>query len=74
MFADAGHPLDGAGRITDGLLDDLLVYGPPDRVAEGLRARLDGGMDEIYPALLPLDDQRAEEDALLAVLGDLARA
>ncbi len=74
MFADAGHPLDAEGRITDGLLDDLLVYGTPDRVAAGLRERLDGGMDEIYPALLPLDDRRAEEDALLAVLGDLARS
>lgn len=74
MFADAGHPLDAEGRITDGLLDDLLVYGAPDRVAAGLRERLDGGVDEIYPALLPLDDQRAEEDALLAVLGDLARS
>ncbi len=74
MFADAGHPLDAEGRITDGLLDELLVYGTPEQVSVGLRERLDGGMDEIYPALLSLDDQRAEEDALLAVLGDLARA
>ncbi len=74
MFADAGHPLDAEGRITDGLLDELLVYGTPDQVSSRLRERLDGGMDEIYPALLPLDDQRAEEDALLAVLGDLARS
>jgi F420-dependent oxidoreductase-like protein len=74
MFADAGHPLDADGRISDGLLDDLLVYGAPDRVAAAFRERLDNGMDEIYPALLPLDDQRAEEDALLAVLGALARS
>jgi alkanesulfonate monooxygenase SsuD/methylene tetrahydromethanopterin reductase-like flavin-dependent oxidoreductase (luciferase family) len=73
MFADAGHPLDAEGRITDGLLDILLVYGTPDEIARKLQERLDGGMDEIYPSMFPLDDQVREEDILLGILGELAR-
>ncbi|MGI9252237.1 MAG: LLM class flavin-dependent oxidoreductase, partial [Thermomicrobiales bacterium] len=71
MFADAGHPLDSAGRITDGLLDILLVYGTPDAIARKLQERLDGGMDEIYPSMFPLDDKVKEEDTLLGILGEL---
>ncbi|MFM9107659.1 MAG: LLM class flavin-dependent oxidoreductase [Chloroflexota bacterium] len=74
MFRDAGHPLDADGRITDGLLDILLVYGTPDEIARKLQERLDGGMDEIYPSMFPLDDKEREEDVLLGVLGELARS
>lgn len=74
MFADSGHPVDENGRVTDGLLDILLVHGTPDQVAAKLQERLDGGMDEIYPSLLPHANQVAEENALLGVLGELARS
>lgn len=74
MFADAGHPLDPDGKITDGLLDILLVYGTPDELARKFQERLDGGMDEIYPSMFPLDDKEREEDVLLGVLGELARS
>lgn len=74
MFADAGQPLDANGGITDGLLDILLVWGTPDEIARKLQERLDGGMDEIYPAMLPLADKEREEEMLLGVLGELARS
>jgi len=74
MFADAGHPLDAQGRITDGLLDALLLHGTPEEIARGLRQRLAGGLDEVMVSLLPLANRTLEEDALLELLGELGRA
>ena len=73
MFADAGHPLDAEGRITDGLLDVLLVHGTPAEIADGLRRRLAGGLDELMVSLLPMADRGSEEEALLELLADVGR-
>lgn len=73
MFADAGHPLDANGGVTDGLLDELLVSGTAEQVAAGLRARLAAGFDELMVSLLPVGDQTLEEDALFEVLTAVER-
>jgi len=71
MFKDAGQPLDDNGGITDGLLDELLVWGTPEQIADQLRTRLASGVDEIYPSMLTCENHRAEEDQLLEILANL---
>ena len=69
MFADAGYPLDAAGQVTDDLIDNLVVSGSEDEIREQLVARLEAGLDELLVNPLFGPDRRAEEDAVIRVLG-----
>jgi alkanesulfonate monooxygenase SsuD/methylene tetrahydromethanopterin reductase-like flavin-dependent oxidoreductase (luciferase family) len=68
MFAASGYPLGPGNTVTDELLDALTISGDPGEIAEGLRARLDSGLDELLIDVVSGDDQIAEEDAVFAVL------
>ncbi len=72
MFADAGFPLGPDGGVSDALIDALVVSGDDAAIAAGLRERLDRGLDELLVSLIVGPDRRADEDALLRVLGRLA--
>jgi F420-dependent oxidoreductase-like protein len=71
MFADAGFPLGPNDGVGDDLVDALVVSGDDDAIADALRQRLDRGMDELLLSLVPTDDHRAEEDALLRIVARL---
>lgn len=68
MFAAAGFPLDPGSEPSEALLDALTVSGMPDDLRAGLRARLDGGIDEllidVVPQTDPIDDQTAVFNAI----------
>jgi alkanesulfonate monooxygenase SsuD/methylene tetrahydromethanopterin reductase-like flavin-dependent oxidoreductase (luciferase family) len=68
MFAASGYPLGPGNTVTDELLDALTISGDPREIAEGLRARLDSGLDELLIDVVSGDDQIAEEDAVFAVI------
>jgi F420-dependent oxidoreductase-like protein len=71
MFADAGYPLGPDGEVTDALIDALVVSGDEAAIAAQLEERLARGLDELLVGLLPGPDRRADEDALLRILGRL---
>ena len=71
MFAAAGFPLGPGNSLPDDLLDALVIYGDPGAIADGLRARLESGLDELLIDVVPGDDQIAEENAVFAVVGRL---
>ncbi len=69
MFRDAGYPDAHDGVVPDSLADDLVLVGPEERVADGLRRFTDAGCDEVIVSLLPGSD--ADIDRTLALLGSL---
>jgi alkanesulfonate monooxygenase SsuD/methylene tetrahydromethanopterin reductase-like flavin-dependent oxidoreductase (luciferase family) len=71
MFADAGYPIDPTNGVGDDLIDAVVIGGDDDAIAEGLRQRLDRGMDELLLSLVPTDDPRADEAALLRIVARL---
>jgi len=71
MFAAAGFPLGPDNSIPDALIDNLVVSGDDEAIVAGLHERLAKGMDELLLNLVPADDPRADEDALLRITGRL---
>jgi alkanesulfonate monooxygenase SsuD/methylene tetrahydromethanopterin reductase-like flavin-dependent oxidoreductase (luciferase family) len=71
MFASAGFPLGPGGAVPDALVETLIVSGDESAVVDGLRERLGRGMDELLVSLVPSDEPRADEVALLRILGRL---
>ena len=69
MFAAAGYPLGPGNAIGDDLIDALVVSGDEDAIVAQLRERLDRGLDELLVSLILGPDWRADEDALLRILG-----
>ncbi|MCC6236458.1 MAG: LLM class flavin-dependent oxidoreductase [Dehalococcoidia bacterium] len=67
MFTQAGFG-DAAEGYSDALLDDLVVSGTEDEVAEGLRGYLDAGLGEVlaHPVLDPDDTAGSIERAFRA--------
>jgi alkanesulfonate monooxygenase SsuD/methylene tetrahydromethanopterin reductase-like flavin-dependent oxidoreductase (luciferase family) len=53
------------------LIDDLVVYGTPEAIADQLRHRLGLGFDYLMVNPLRTDDDTAHEDQLLEILGNL---
>ena len=71
MFADAGYPLNADGSVSPELIDDLVVHGTPEEIADHLRGRLALGFDYLMVNPLRTDDDSAHEDQLLDILGNL---
>jgi hypothetical protein len=71
MFADAGFPIGPDLSIPDALIDALVVSGTDEEIAEGLRARLGRGADELLLNLVESDDLRSDEDAIFRLIGRL---
>jgi F420-dependent oxidoreductase-like protein len=74
MFADAGFPLPAEGGMTDALLDELVVSGTPDEIAARLHQIQDAGVDELLVMRVTVEDEAAEEAALIDLLAREAGA
>lgn len=73
MFAAAGYP-DAAEGLSPGLVDELVVHGSEQQVAEGLRARLELGGGEVMAFPLVIGDDRAGSmERCMAAVGRAAR-
>jgi F420-dependent oxidoreductase-like protein len=68
MFATAGYPV-ADGRLSDALIDAIVVSGDDDAIGEQLQGLLDRGLDELLIGLVPGTDPLAEEARLLSILG-----
>ena len=69
MFRDAGYPDTAAGDLPSALVDDLVLVGSEERVADGLRRFAEAGCDDVIVSLRPGSD--ADIDRTLALLGKL---
>ena len=68
MFALAGYPVEGDGRMPDGLVDDLLVSGTVDQVRARLETIRGRGIDELLISHVPVENEDCELEALSAIL------
>jgi alkanesulfonate monooxygenase SsuD/methylene tetrahydromethanopterin reductase-like flavin-dependent oxidoreductase (luciferase family) len=68
MFAASGHPLGEGNTVPDALIDALVVSGDTGEIVDGLRARLDSGLDELLVDVVPRPDLRAAQDAVFAAV------
>jgi alkanesulfonate monooxygenase SsuD/methylene tetrahydromethanopterin reductase-like flavin-dependent oxidoreductase (luciferase family) len=71
MFADAGYPLGPNQTVPDEFVDAFVVGGDERAVAEGLRERLERGLDELLISLVPGHDDQTDEEALLRIISRL---
>lgn len=73
MFTDAGFPQAKEGKLSDRLIDALVVYGDSEEVKRRLRQLPSFGANELLAMpILPQGDDQAMAKTF-AVLGDLAR-
>lgn len=70
MFAAAGHPEARNGVMADELVEDLVLAGSEERVADGIRRFFDAGCDELIVTLLP--GPEADVTRTFRLLGALA--
>jgi len=70
MFAAAGYPEAREGVMADELVEDLVLAGSEERVADGVRRFFDAGCDELIVTLLPGRD--ADTTRTFRLLGALA--
>ena len=71
MFADAGFPVETGSRLSEALIDDLVVAGDATTVAARLRAIHAAGVDELLVTPIAVGDPAAEEMAIAAILAAL---
>ena len=70
MFAEAGYPISD-GVYSDELLDQLVIFGDDDGIAEQLADLLEQGFDELLVMPVPVDDREGEEARLIDLIGRL---
>jgi F420-dependent oxidoreductase-like protein len=71
MFADAGFPLTTDKKMTDDLVNNMIISGNEDTVATSLTKLLDAGLDELMVSLVPVLDEKYEQTQLMRLIGQL---
>ena len=71
MFADAGVPLTSDKKVTDDLVNNMIISGNKDTVATSLSKLLAAGLDELMVSLVPVVDEKYEQTQLMRLIGQL---
>ena len=71
MFADAGFPLTPDNKMTDDLVNNMIISGNKDTVATSLSKLLAAGLDELMVSLVPVIDEKYEQTQLMRLIGQL---
>ena len=71
MFADAGFPLTSDKKLSDDLVNNMIISGNEDTVATSLTKLLDAGLDELMVSLVPVIDEKYEQTQLMRLIGQL---
>jgi hypothetical protein len=71
MFADAGHPVDAQGTMSDTLIESLVISGSPTAIAERFKELLASGLDELLVMHIPVQHEEREMHQLMRVIGSL---
>ena len=71
MFADAGFPLTSDKKVTDDLVNNMIISGNEDTVAKSLTKLLNAGLDEVMVSLVSVVDEKYEQTQLMRLIGQL---
>jgi hypothetical protein len=71
MFVDAGFPLTSDNKVTDDLVNNMIISGNEDTIATSLTKLLDAGLDELMVSLVPVVDEKYEQTQLMRLIGQL---
>jgi F420-dependent oxidoreductase-like protein len=71
MFADAGFPLTSDKKVTDDLVNNMIISGNEDTVATSLTKLLAAGLDELIVNLVPVVDEKYEQTQLMHLIGQM---
>jgi F420-dependent oxidoreductase-like protein len=71
MFADAGFPLTSNEKVTDDLVNNIIISGNEDAVATSLTKLMAAGLDELMVSLVPVVDEKYEQTQLMRLIGQM---
>lgn len=71
MFANAGFPVASDGKMSDALLDSLVVSGDESTIAQRLAELLTKGLDELLIMPIAVSDASGEQTRLARLIGQL---
>lgn len=71
MFADAGFPLTSNEKVTDDLVNNIIISGKEDAVATSLTKLMAAGLDELMVSLVPVVDEKYEQTQLMRLIGQM---
>ena len=71
MFADAGFPLTSDNKVTDDLVNNMIISGNEDTMATSFTKLLAAGLDELMVSLVPVVDEKYEQTQLMHLIGQL---
>lgn len=69
MFIESGYPIPEDGALPDALLDELVISGDEQTVADRLTGLLSNGLDELNVLIVPVRDQAQEWSRLANIIG-----
>ena len=71
MFADAGFPQISDKKVTDDLVNNMIISGNEDTLATSFIKLLATGLDELIISLVPVVDEVHEQTQLMRLIGQL---
>lgn len=71
MFADAGHPVDTQGAMSDALIESLVIFGSPAAITERFKELLASGLDELLVMHIPVQHEERELHQLMHLIASL---
>jgi F420-dependent oxidoreductase-like protein len=74
MFEQAGYPEAKEGKLSQRMLDAIVVHGNEEQIETGIQEFADAGAGEVIATILPVGaGRRASVDRALKAIGRLAR-
>jgi F420-dependent oxidoreductase-like protein len=71
MFADAGFPQISDKKVTDDLVNNMIISGNEDTLATSFINLLATGLNELIISLVPVVDEVHEQTQLMRLIGQL---
>ncbi|HJS65482.1 MAG TPA: LLM class flavin-dependent oxidoreductase [Nitrososphaeraceae archaeon] len=71
MFAAAGFPLTSDKKVTDDLVNNMIISGHEATAAASFTKLLTAGLDELMVSLVPIVDEDYEQTQLMRLIGQL---
>jgi alkanesulfonate monooxygenase SsuD/methylene tetrahydromethanopterin reductase-like flavin-dependent oxidoreductase (luciferase family) len=71
MFVEAGYPVSEVGKLPESLIDDLVISGDEQTIADRLSELLDGNLSELLLQSIPVKDESKEWGDLAHLIGTL---
>ena len=71
MFADAGFPQISDKKVTDDLVNNMIISGNADTLATSFIKLLATGLDELIISLVPVVDEVHEQTQLMRLISQL---